>query len=193
MATSRDTERAPGAPPRWLLPAMVGTLVALAALLAVAITSRPAPTAAPAAPAPIDQPAVDQPFAGGAANSAPAAEPPAAHGGLDPSGPQVATITLGDARAHFDAGTALFVDVRAGSEYSSGHIPGALTITSRDLEPRLAELPAGGVIIAYGDASRPDSGQRGAQIFMQLGYPTVIALDGGFQAWRDAGHPVEGS
>ena len=82
------------------------------------------------------------------------------------------------------------MDVRAGSDYGAGHIPGALTITSRELEARLNELPAGAVIIAYGDATRPDSGQRGAQIFMELGYPKVIALEGGFQAWRDAGHPI---
>ncbi len=32
---------------------------------------------------------------------------------------------------------------------------------------------------------------RGAQIFMDHAYPKVIALEGGYQAWRDAGHPVE--
>jgi 3-mercaptopyruvate sulfurtransferase SseA len=55
----------------------------------------------------------------------------------------------------------------------------------------MAALPDGAVVIAYGDSARPESGQRGAQIFMELGYPKVIALAGGFQDWRDAGHPVE--
>lgn len=188
MATSTDTERVQGAPPRWLLPTMVGVLVLLAALLAVAITTRPATPAAPAAEAlPLDQ----QPAA--PADGAAAEAPPEAHGSYDPNGPTVELISLADARARFDAGTALFVDVRAGSEYAAGHIPGALTITSRELEERMQTLPEGGVIIAYGDANRPDSGQRGAQIFMELGYPTVIALEGGFQGWRDAGHPVQGS
>jgi rhodanese-related sulfurtransferase len=155
---------------------MVLILLALAGLLAVAITSRSAPAAPPAAQAP-------------AADAA--ADPPAAHGGLDPAGPAVEQIGLADARARFDAGTAVFVDVRGGSDYAAGHIPGALTITSPELEQRLGELPAGAVVIAYGDADRPESGQRGAQIFMELGYPKVIALAGGFQDWRDAGHPVE--
>lgn len=188
MTTQPDTERSSGAPPRWLLPALVGTLIALAALLAVAITTRPPPALVPADQAPpADAPAAQAPAA-----QDPAAEaPPEAHGGLDPNGPQVELIGVAEARARFDAGTALFVDVRAGSDYAVGHIPGALTITSQELEQRMQALPANGVIIAYGDAARPESGQRGAQIFMELGYPTVIALEGGFQAWRDAGHPVE--
>jgi rhodanese-related sulfurtransferase len=181
MTTQPETGRPQGAPPRWLLPAMVTILLALAGLLAVAITSRtPAPpAAAPQAPAAAQPPADAQ------------AAPPEAHGGLDPAGPAVEQIGLADARSRLDAGTAVFVDVRSGSQYAAGHIPGALTITSPELERRLAALPDGAVVIAYGDAARPESGQRGAQIFMELGYPKVIALAGGFQDWRDAGHPVE--
>jgi rhodanese-related sulfurtransferase len=186
MATPTDTDRSPGAPPPWLLPAMVGAIVVLAALLAWMITSRNAPAAQPAAQAPAVQ-APAAPADGPSTGTA----PDAGHGGLNPDGPLVEVISLADARARLDAGTAVFVDVRSGSEYAEGHIPGALTISSSDLETRLENLPEGAVIIAYGDADRPESGQRGAQIFMELGYPTVIALEGGFQSWRDAGNPVE--
>lgn len=194
MATQSDTERPQGAPPRWLLPALVGTLIVVAGLLAVMITSRPGPAAqAPAAQAPLDQaPAAQAPAAPADGPSTGAAAPPdASHGGINPDGPQVQVIGIADARARFDAGTAIFIDVRSGSEYGAGHIPGALTITSQELESRIKGIADGTVIIAYGDAERPDSGQRGAQIFMELGYPTVIALEGGFQSWRDAGHPVQ--
>jgi rhodanese-related sulfurtransferase len=123
--------------------------------------------------------------------SAATAEAGVTHGGLNPAGPTVEQIGLAVAKSRFDAGTAIFIDVRAGSEYTSGHIPGALTITTNELESKLKNLPDGAVIIAYGSAERPESGQRGAQIFMELGYPKVIALEGGFEAWRNAGHPVE--
>jgi rhodanese-related sulfurtransferase len=173
----------------------VAALVVAAALLAVAITTRPAAQApaAQAPQAPLDQP-IDQPQAAQApaADGATTGAAPAGHGGLNPDGPPVDVISVADARARLDAGTAIFIDVRSGSEYAAGHIPGALTITSQELESRIKALPAGAVIIAYGDAERPESGQRGAQIFMELGYPTVIAMEGGFQSWRDAGHPVEG-
>lgn len=177
MTTQAEPEPARGGPPRWLLPTLVAALLLLAALLAVMLTG----VLPPSASTPAQQPA---------ATAGPAQDLPAAHGGLNPDGPTVELISVREARARFDAGTAIFVDVRAGSDYGAAHIPGALTITSQELEPRLQDLPAGTVIIAYGDATRPESGQRGAQIFMELGYPQVIALEGGFQAWRDAGHPV---
>jgi rhodanese-related sulfurtransferase len=169
--------------PAWLLPALVGVLVALAALVAVVLTSgvpgaAPAPAAAPA-------PVVEAPPITGQEDL------PMTHGSLDPNGPPVAEINVADARARFDAGTAVFVDMRAGTEFAAGHIPGALTITSVDLDSRLRSLPPGAVIIAYGDADRPESGRRGAQIFMELGYPEVIALEGGFQSWQAGGNPVE--
>jgi rhodanese-related sulfurtransferase len=186
MAPQPETGRAGGAPPRWLLPALVAALLVAAAALAVALTTRTPtaaqPPAAPAAQAPAAQAPADS-----------AAEVPDAHGGLNPDGPPVEQIGLADARARFDAGSAVFIDVRSGGEYAAGHIPGALTITSSELEQRLAQLPADAAIIAYGDAARPESGPRGAQIFMELGYPKVIALEGGFQGWQAAGHPVESS
>ena len=185
MTTQPDTEQQRGAP-RWLLPAIVGAIILLAALVAVVLTGG----LTPARPAPAGV-SPEQQAAATAHAGATSAAAPQAHGGLNPEGPAVEVISLAEARALFDAGTAIFVDVRSGSAYSAGHIPGALTITSRELEERLRNPPDGAVIIAYGDAERPESGQRGAQIFMELGYPRVIALEGGFQAWRDAGHPVE--
>ncbi|MEI7769263.1 MAG: rhodanese-like domain-containing protein [Chloroflexales bacterium] len=174
--------------PPWLLPAVIFAAIALvAALVTLALTMRDLPRASSAAPAelPTGHPAAD-------ATAATASTAlPVAHGSLDPNGPKVALIGLADARARLDAGTAIFIDVRSGSDYSAGHIPGAVTITAKDLDTRISALPAGSVLIAYGDSSRPDSGQRGAQIFMDLGYPTMIALDGGFQSWEKAGNPVE--
>jgi rhodanese-related sulfurtransferase len=84
----------------------------------------------------------------------------------------------------------LFVDVRSGDEYRAGHISGAISLTSPDLDAAMRALPSSGQIIAYGDAARPDSAVRAAQIFIELGYPTVIALEGGYQAWASANYPV---
>jgi len=170
-----------------MLPAIVAVVFALAGVVAVLLTMRPAAPAT-SQPAPAAQPAPDT-AAGGAA--AQPADPPDAHGSLDPNGPAVREIGVAEAKAAFDAGNAIFIDVRAGSDYAAGHIPGALTITSQELNARLSSLPPGALVVAYGDAERPDSGKRGAQIFMDLGYPEVIALAGGFQAWADAGNPVE--
>jgi rhodanese-related sulfurtransferase len=172
--------------PAWLLPAVIfGAIAVVGALVTVALTTGSAP-----APAAVAQPTGAHPPIDATAAAA-GANPPSAHGALDPNGPKVEQIGLADARARLDAGTAIFIDMRAGSDYAAGHIPGALTITAKDLDTRINALPAGSIIVAYGDAARPDSGQRGAQIFMDLGYPKVIALEGGFQGWEKAGNPVE--
>ncbi|MEI8167020.1 MAG: rhodanese-like domain-containing protein [Chloroflexales bacterium] len=186
MATQANPEPTRDGPRPWLMPALIGGLVTLAAIIAVVLTIRPAPVQVPTTTQAVT-PITEAHTTAGAAT----AEAGVTHGGLNPTGPAVEQIGLATAKARFDAGTAIFIDVRAGSEYTSGHIPGALTITTNELESKLKSLPDGAVIIAYGSTERPDSGQRGAQIFMELGYPKVIALEGGFQAWRDAGHPVE--
>jgi rhodanese-related sulfurtransferase len=189
MSQQSDTEQlTPRQTPGWVLPAVIiGAVVLVAALVSVALTMREVPR--PAAVAPTAAAGIAA--APDAATAAAGQAVPPTHGSLDPNGPKVDLIGVAEARAKLDAGEAVFIDVRAGSDYAAGHIPGALTITANNLDATIAGLPAGAVIIAYGDASRPDSGQRGAQIFMDLGYPKVIALEGGFQGWQQAGNPVD--
>lgn len=65
---------------------------------------------------------------------------------------QVATIervTVKEAKDALDAGTAIFVDVRAADVYAVSHIPGALSIPLEDVEARLSELDPEQWIITY--------------------------------------------
>ncbi len=50
-------------------------------------------------------------------------------------------ISLEEAKALYDQGRAVFVDVRAPDRYEQAHIPGALSIPLRDLARRLGEVP----------------------------------------------------
>ncbi|MEI7643264.1 MAG: rhodanese-like domain-containing protein [Chloroflexales bacterium] len=169
--------------PLWLLPAVIfGAISLVAVLVTVALTMRDLPRPSPVA---VEMPTRDTTAA------TTSTDLPVAHGSLDSNGPKINLIGIADANAHLKAGTALFIDVRSGNDYKAGHIPGAITITSKDLETRINALPVGSVIITYGDSARPESGQRGAQIFMTQGYPTMIALEGGFQDWEQAGNLVE--
>ncbi|MEW6239310.1 MAG: rhodanese-like domain-containing protein [Chloroflexota bacterium] len=58
-------------------------------------------------------------------------------------------ISLDEARAAFDSGAAVFVDVRSEAAYAEGHIPGALSIPLAELESRLDELDPAQWIITY--------------------------------------------
>jgi rhodanese-related sulfurtransferase len=175
-----------GNPPVWVLPTLIGAVIVLGIVATVMLTSAPAPQTETSA----GQPALDQTVAAAHDSATQVATAPPVHG-LEPDGPEVQRIGIDEARTYFETQPTIFIDVRTGAAYEAGHIPGALTITRDDVQSRLASATPDTIIIAYGDGERPDSAARGAQIFMQLGFPQVIALEGGFQAWQAAGLPTE--
>ena len=64
-------------------------------------------------------------------------------------GPEAPTIELQEAKAEFDRGTALFVDVRKPDDYERSHIPGAATMPLKELFLRSEELPRDRLLIFY--------------------------------------------
>ncbi len=62
---------------------------------------------------------------------------------------EVRRVSLADAKAAFDAGSAVFVDVRPAASFESSHIPGALSIPLNDLASHLDELDPSSWIITY--------------------------------------------
>jgi len=63
--------------------------------------------------------------------------------------PEVPRISASEAKARYDTGTTLFVDVRAQEEYDTAHIPNAILLPMADLEARYQELPQDAEIITY--------------------------------------------
>ena len=63
--------------------------------------------------------------------------------------PQVARVSPADAKAAFDSGSAVFVDVRDAASYAQGHIPGALSIPLAELAERAGELNPVDWLIPY--------------------------------------------
>jgi len=56
---------------------------------------------------------------------------------------------LSEAKAAFDAGDAVFIDVRSRITYDISHIPGALSIEIPEIEDETAELDREGLYITY--------------------------------------------
>jgi phage shock protein E len=81
------------------------------------------------------------------------------------------------------SGPPLILDVRTPSEYSSGHIQGAVNISHDQLEQRIDEIP--------GDKSREivvycQSGRRAGiaeKILVEKGYTNIKSLTGHWQNW----------
>jgi len=62
---------------------------------------------------------------------------------------EVQRVTPEEAKAAFDSGAAVFLDVRSQTVYVQSHIPRALSIPLAELQPRIAELDPEQWIITY--------------------------------------------
>ena len=82
------------------------------------------------------------------------------------------------------------VDVRAPSEWRSGHVPGAIHIFLPELREKLTQLNPVKPTAVY-----CDSGYRasiGTSILKQEGFKEVSNVPGSWQAWEKAGLPIDG-
>jgi phage shock protein E len=83
----------------------------------------------------------------------------------------------------------LLIDVREQSEYDAGHIPGITLIPLSELEQRVDEIPTDKTVIVT-----CRSGNRSGQatdFLRQNGFDNVHNMDGGINAWQQAGLEVE--
>jgi hypothetical protein len=62
---------------------------------------------------------------------------------------EIPRVSLEDAKAAFDSGGAVFVDVRAQASWQESHIARALSIPVNEIETRLDELSPDQWIITY--------------------------------------------
>jgi len=83
------------------------------------------------------------------------------------------------------------IDVRTPKEFKAGHIEGAqnLHVYDKDFEQRVDKLKKDEPVYVYCKA-----GGRSAEavdILKAKGFTQVIELDGGMDAWNEAGKPVK--
>ncbi|MFZ0979914.1 MAG: rhodanese-like domain-containing protein [Candidatus Acidiferrales bacterium] len=96
-----------------------------------------------------------------------------------------------ETKKRLDAGEKIvLVDTREESEWSRGHIPGAVHLSKgiieRDIEKTVPDKDATVVLYCgggYRSALAADNLQR-------MGYRNVISMDGGWRGWTEAGFPV---
>lgn len=63
--------------------------------------------------------------------------------------PEIARVSLADAKAAFDQNSAIFLDVRAKDSFDARHIRGATSIPLDQLSSRMNELDKNAWIITY--------------------------------------------
>jgi phage shock protein E len=85
----------------------------------------------------------------------------------------------------------VLVDVRAPTEYASGHVPRAINIPVSEVAGRLTELISHkkeGVVLYCEQGGRA---LKAATILLSAGFPNVRHLKGDMSGWRAAGLPIE--
>jgi rhodanese-related sulfurtransferase len=88
------------------------------------------------------------------------------------------------------SGPALLVDVRSGSEFASGHIPGAVNIPMDQIEARLDDLDRNLPIVLICQSGKRARMTAGLLDSCQR---QLSVLEGGTKAWIEAGLPVVAS
>lgn len=99
-------------------------------------------------------------------------------------------ITVSVERGHelYQQG-AFVLDVREISEWNEFHAPNTTLIPLGELSSRLAEVPKDKpILVVCRSGNRSDTGR---DILLQAGYTNVTSMDGGLNAWRSAGYPLE--
>lgn len=107
----------------------------------------------------------------------------------------VTKITTTVASRHHGGESALFIDARPASEFSQGHIAGAINVRLGDFsythrDPRLRGRSP---LIVYGENPGSASALALAKRLLELEYERVEYYEPGFQGWLGAGLPVERS
>ena len=86
-------------------------------------------------------------------------------------------------REAYRSDAAHVIDIRQRSEFEAGHVPGAVNIELGALEGRMADVPAGPLVVMCGHGERA-SGAAG--VLSRAGFEDVTVLDGGPEDWATA-------
>jgi rhodanese-related sulfurtransferase len=106
----------------------------------------------------------------------------------------VKTLSLAQAHELFQQG-ALFVDARTPEEYTELHIPGAINLDPWKLDmegPRgLEGIEKTRPIVVYCSQVQCDAALKVAEKLQSLGYKEAAVFLAGFNAWDQAGFPMD--
>jgi glyoxylase-like metal-dependent hydrolase (beta-lactamase superfamily II)/rhodanese-related sulfurtransferase len=112
---------------------------------------------------------------------------------LDEAASRISFMAMEEVVQRVSAGdrSLVILDVRERDAYDAGHVPGARHLPRGQLELRVdRDLPDPTArILTYCEFGKIST--LAAATLRGMGYTRAVALDGGFKAWREAGHPVE--
>lgn len=101
------------------------------------------------------------------------------------------SVTLEDARARIEAGTAILIDVREPSEHAYGVVAGARLLPTSEFNQRYTEIPTDPATPVYLICA---TSGRSSMVWNALrnagGYDHVYFVEGGMSEWARRGWPM---
>ena len=85
--------------------------------------------------------------------------------------------------------TVVLVDMRKGSEYRAGHLPGAISVPLTELDRRFTAIPRTARVVLYCECPREDIATAFAFLTSQ-GYTNHAVLEDGFDGWLRRRYPI---
>jgi rhodanese-related sulfurtransferase len=101
-------------------------------------------------------------------------------------------VSIAEAKAAYDAKTAVIVDVRAPEAWKSERIKDSLNSPLGTFEKDASSLPTDKQVIFYCSCPHEQSALAAAQKAEAAGMKNFAVLVGGTQGWKDAGYPMDG-
>ncbi len=121
--------------------------------------------------------------------SEPAAAPAAAPAVVEEPALAVRNVDVATLKTDKERGDIKLVDVRTPEEFASGHVPGAVNLPLDQVGARIGEVDAPGAEV-YLVCRSGGRSAKAADLLVAQGYATVN-VQGGTEAWKAAGYPVE--
>lgn len=101
------------------------------------------------------------------------------------------TVSSTQATMLINRENALVIDIREAGDYAAGHLPDARNIPADRIEERAGDFGSAKeapVIVVCQSGARADAACKTLQ---KLGFTKVHSLEGGINAWRQAGLPLK--
>jgi rhodanese-related sulfurtransferase len=107
---------------------------------------------------------------------------------------ELAKLTPGEVKARMERGERfIFVDARPLEEWNAAEnkLPGAVHVPMDGISEHLKEIPWGHPVVSYSGSPHDESSGAVARELTRRGFLNAYSLVGGFEAWCEAGYPVE--
>ena len=98
-------------------------------------------------------------------------------------------IGVEEAQQKIQEKVAVVVDIRMPFDYAGGRVPGSLNLPGESLRYRKETVPQDKEVLVLSEDGMGSA--KVCDLAVSLGYAAVFNIEGGFEAWRDAGYEME--